>query len=193
MVSETQRQKLIATFAAVPGVAQAENADRKIELIEAAAAKRATWKFNLYEDVVKAVWNEAASPRWQGTMSWAQRLFERDDFDLEERDYKLELAEAVAEARIALYEHVRTGSISSAVRSGAGRTTSRTTEPTSDSSTGSRSIRPTAARRALEVMWRDPDSEDPRLQPSIPRSGTKRGNRRRRDAGVVRVLPVARC
>lgn len=135
-------------------------------MIEAAAAKQATWRFNLYEEAIKAVWNEVASPRWQETVSWSRRLFERDDFDVDERDYKLELAKALAEARAALHEQ-REDWIDLLRRAFRSRQNNLTNYRAHERFLDWLKEHPADGRAALEIVWRDPDDEDPRLVPFL--------------------------
>jgi 5-methylcytosine-specific restriction protein B len=100
MVSEVHRRKLIAAFGAAPGVAQAANSDRKLEVIRALAAEGIgdAAELNFYAEAFKRVWFEPASTRWQEAVSWAQQIYDHPGFDGSERTYKLELGELVATA-----------------------------------------------------------------------------------------------
>jgi hypothetical protein len=102
MVSPTQREKLIETFGAAPGVADAGDPDRKIARIRELASAGGGPELDLYEDPFHRVWKEEAPPRWVEAVEWARRLYGRDDFDETERDYKLDMAAKVAAARNAL-------------------------------------------------------------------------------------------
>jgi 5-methylcytosine-specific restriction enzyme B len=99
MVSEAHRQKLIQTFQAAPGIADADNPDRKIARIRELASVGGDPDLDLYEDPFQRIWKEEPTPRWSEAIDWTGRLYGRDDFDENERDYKLEVAAKVAAAR----------------------------------------------------------------------------------------------
>jgi hypothetical protein len=166
MVAESQRRKLIATFARLPGVQEADSDERRIELIEAAAARHATWKFNLYEDAVKPVWDEPASARWQEAVRWAKRLFESAGFDANEREYKLEIGADVAAARDAVLrgDPGWTDLLRRAFRARRQNLINwQAFERLLEWIDGHAE----EARAALEILWRDPDTADPRLTPFL--------------------------
>jgi 5-methylcytosine-specific restriction enzyme B len=102
MVSEGHRAKLIETFAAAPGVAEAENTDRKIAVIRQLASEGSGSDLDLYEDPFHQVWAKPTPSRWEEAVHWAIRLFQWPRFDEEERTYKLEVAAKIAEARNAV-------------------------------------------------------------------------------------------
>ena len=162
MVSETQRAKLIKTFGSLPGVAGAESSDRKIELIERAAARHATWRFNLYEGAVKAVWDEPPTPRWAEVVSWSKRLFDDESFDDTERTYKIELAGLISEARDALLAD-REDWIDLLRRAFRSSRNNLTDYRAHDRFLEWLTAHPAEGAAALELLWRDPDSEDPRI------------------------------
>src|SRR4051794_5488945 len=84
MVSETHRAKLIDAFRSAPGVAAAENVDRKIERIRELASAGGDPALDLYEDPFYGTWKGEAPGRWAEAVHWAQRLFEWDAFDATE-------------------------------------------------------------------------------------------------------------
>lgn len=102
MVSEGHRQKLIQAFRDAPGVADAENTDRKIGRIREVASVGGDPDLDLYEDPFQRIWKEPAPPRWLEAVDWARKLYAHPDFDQRERDYKLAVAAKVAAARDAL-------------------------------------------------------------------------------------------
>jgi 5-methylcytosine-specific restriction protein B len=100
MIAPSHREALIRTFNTLPGVADLPNSDRKIERIAQGAAEATSGgEFNLYAESFRNVWSEPLEPRWLEAVRLAQRLFAREDFDDNERTYKLRLAELVAAAR----------------------------------------------------------------------------------------------
>jgi hypothetical protein len=65
--------------------------------------------YHYYESWIRGRWGQAKTPNsvppvWVPFLYWTKRLFAEDDFDEQERDYKLRLAEKVASARSALEE-----------------------------------------------------------------------------------------
>ena len=103
MISPDHRARLIAAFAGAPGVAEADGPERKIEAIRRAASKSLSRPLELYDEPsFHRIWSEEPSPQWFELVSWAARLYERPDYDKDERDYKLAVAEKVAAARTAM-------------------------------------------------------------------------------------------
>ena len=102
MIAPSHRHKLTAAFAKAPGVAEAgDDEDRRIEAIWKIASE-ILGPEHLYTPPFRQVWDEDPTPQWTELVSWATRIFERDDFDTAERDYKLALAGRVRAAREAL-------------------------------------------------------------------------------------------
>ncbi len=99
VIGPTSRQQLVSAFAGVPGVGAGENEDRKIEAIRGAADALAGRELDLYSDPFHRVWAGERHDRWDEFTGWAARLYERSDFDETERDYKVEVAAKLAEAR----------------------------------------------------------------------------------------------
>jgi hypothetical protein len=103
MIAPSHRQRLMAAFAKAPGVAEVgDDEDRQIEAIRKAATEALGRELELYSDSFHRVWSEDPTPQWTELVSWAMRIYERDDFDRSERDYKLALADKVRAAREAL-------------------------------------------------------------------------------------------
>jgi len=103
MVSEEHRRKLIEAFQAAPGVADAENADRKIARIRELASLGDDRALDLYEDPFQEIWKSEPSPRWVEVVAWSRRLYGRSDFDGTERDFKIDIAQQLAGAKDALH------------------------------------------------------------------------------------------
>jgi DNA polymerase III delta prime subunit len=103
MIAPGHRKRLIAAFAMAPGVSEAgDDVDRQIQAIRTAATDALGRNLELYSEPFHRVWNEDASPQWTEMVSWARRIYEREDFDRNERDYKLALADVARAAREAL-------------------------------------------------------------------------------------------
>jgi 5-methylcytosine-specific restriction enzyme B len=106
MIGPGDRKKLITTFADAPGVADVEDGeqaeDRKILAIRKAATDTLGRDVQLYEQPFKRIWHDPAPPPWEQMLGWAKRLYRRSDFKGDERDYKLDLAGKLSEARASL-------------------------------------------------------------------------------------------
>ena len=102
IISPSQREQLIGTFDKLPGVADEPDTDRKITRIVELATAASDGDFNLYEDTFRRVWSQPADPRWEEGVQLAQRLYVREDFDEQEREYKVVVGELVGAARSAL-------------------------------------------------------------------------------------------
>lgn len=68
-----------------------EDTDRQILAIRTALSEQFGEGFDFYQPEVRRMWQPDASP-WGHFISWAGRFVEREDFDDQERDYKLEAA-----------------------------------------------------------------------------------------------------
>ena len=102
IISPSQRDQLIRTFDKLPDVADQPDSDRKITRIVELATAASDGDFNLYEDTFRRVWSQPADPRWEEGVQLAQRLYVREDFDEQEREYKVVVGELVGAARSAL-------------------------------------------------------------------------------------------
>jgi 5-methylcytosine-specific restriction enzyme B len=102
IISPSQRDQLIGTFDKLPDVADQPDSDRKITRIVELATAASDGEFNLYEDAFRRVWSGTTDPRWKEGVRLAQLLYAREDFDEEERDYKVEIGELIGVARSAL-------------------------------------------------------------------------------------------
>ena len=103
MIAPSHRQRLTATFAKAPGVTEAgSDEDRQVQAIRKAATEALGHELELYSEPFHRVWREDRSAQWTEMVKWATRIFEREDFDRNERDYKLALAEKVRAAREAV-------------------------------------------------------------------------------------------
>jgi 5-methylcytosine-specific restriction enzyme B len=99
IISPSQRDQLIGTFDKLPGVADQPDSDRKITRIVELATAASDGEFNLYDETFRRTWSGPADPRWEEGVRLAQRLYARDDFDDEERHYKVALGELIGVAR----------------------------------------------------------------------------------------------
>ena len=102
IISPSQREQLIQTFGNLLGVADQSDSDRQIARIVELASTVSDGEFTLYDETFRRVWSEPADPRWEEGVRLGQRLYARDDFDEEERQYKVALGELIGVARAAL-------------------------------------------------------------------------------------------
>jgi hypothetical protein len=104
IIAPKDRGKFLTAFASAPGVAEVEGDNQKIARIRSAATDALGRDVDFYENPFKRIWREDTSPAWKEMVEWASRLYARDDFDEVERDYKLELAHLLQDARTSLEE-----------------------------------------------------------------------------------------
>jgi hypothetical protein len=102
VISTSHQTKLIEAFAAAPGVADEPDRDRKISRIRELATSGSAREIGFYEDPLADIWKGPVTQGWKDVIHWSRRLFDRDDFDNVERDYKLEISVRMSEARTAL-------------------------------------------------------------------------------------------
>lgn len=104
-------------------------------------------------EVSRAVWNENAPPerdRWQELATWAAKFYQQEDFDAEERDYKLEIARNLQRAR---EEFERDGEWVDALKRAFGRPNNLTTWQLNDSFLKWCKESPEASSGALRCIW----------------------------------------
>jgi dynein-related subfamily AAA family protein len=102
IISPSQRTQLLHTFENRPEIREQADDDRKIAQIVELAAAASEGEFTLYDETFRAVWSGAPDPRWEEGVRLAEALYERPDFDEQERDYKIAVADLIAGARTAL-------------------------------------------------------------------------------------------
>jgi len=103
IISPHQREQLMQTFADRPGVADQPDDDRKISrIVELGRAASDPGEFTLYDETFRRVWSGPPDPRWEEAVKLARALYERNDFDEQERDYKVALSRLIGAARAAL-------------------------------------------------------------------------------------------
>ena len=100
IVSTTHRDLIIARFGY--HAEQTEDVDRALLQIRETLAKEYGATLDFYEDPLLHRWLRGKS--WPVFVRWAIRFRASPEFDAEERDYKLPVAEAVAEARRVLLD-----------------------------------------------------------------------------------------
>jgi hypothetical protein len=93
------KSTLAKTFAGVDGVSGGENIDRKLFALREATTRLLGREMDLYSPLARRIWQEPEPDSWKQFVHWAARLFAEDDFDEQERDYKLLVARNLAIAR----------------------------------------------------------------------------------------------
>ena len=102
IVSSSAKLKVAATFSGIPGVSEESDVDRKLVIIRAELDRALGEGLAFYRSAVRPVWEEPESPEWEAFLGWAARLHPRDDWDENERTYKLEIAGNLRAVRDAL-------------------------------------------------------------------------------------------
>ena len=78
-----------------------QDVDRQLWQIRQALGEKHGSDFRFHDRGIVEIWQPDPS-KWGQFIYWARRLYEREDFDEQERDYKLLVAERLSEARSAL-------------------------------------------------------------------------------------------
>jgi AAA domain (dynein-related subfamily) len=102
VVGEAHRTQLVEAFAAAPGVRDAPSTDARIQRIRELAQSGQADPIDFYESPFVDIWKHQPSVAWSETVRLGALLYEDANFDTEERSYKLEIADALREARRAL-------------------------------------------------------------------------------------------
>jgi 5-methylcytosine-specific restriction enzyme B len=97
VISGTHRAPLLETFADAPGLGDLPDDDRKIDRLRDLVVEQTGYHLNFYDEPVERVWRES-DVRSDEFAEWADRLYQRPEFDATERDYKLALAKDLAAA-----------------------------------------------------------------------------------------------
>lgn len=101
-IAPRDRGALIEAFADAPGVDEVDGDNQKLVRVRAVATEALGRDVELYEDPFRRIWREDAPPAWTELVGWAKRLYEGEDFDRVERDYKLGLAATLGGVRTAI-------------------------------------------------------------------------------------------
>lgn len=102
MISPDQRRRLVKAFADAPGVSDTTDEDRQIARVRELIGEDMGEGFDFYDEAVKRIWSGDPDPRWATAVRFAAKLYAREDFDREEREYKLAIAKELSQARTSL-------------------------------------------------------------------------------------------
>ena len=105
IVSVSNKEQIAQAFRQHVSDGEAPIDERLREIRHALEAEHGS-TYHYWESWIRPQWQEGTSPAvpaaWVPFLHWTERLFAEDDFDEQERDYKLRIAENVAAARTAL-------------------------------------------------------------------------------------------
>lgn len=163
IISPGHRTKLVETFSAAPGVAEAENTDRQIQVIRELASNETGRDLDLYEDPFQRIWKDPVPPRWEEAVRWGLRLYQRDDFDETERIYKLDVATKIAVGRDALLAG-RADWLDGLRRAFGDRVNNLTSWRAHDDFLRWCETSPDAARETLNVLWSEEQPDESALR-----------------------------
>ncbi|MDP9474898.1 MAG: AAA family ATPase [Actinomycetota bacterium] len=100
IVSRDQKQDVAKRFSYLTGKDTRDVDQRILEIREGLSPKYGE-DFDFYDPEVKQLWTQGENP-WDGFVRWAGKFYEWEGFDENERDYKLQIAADLKEAKDAL-------------------------------------------------------------------------------------------
>jgi MoxR-like ATPase len=101
-LAPADKARIARTFAALPSVSAAGNDDEALSSVRGALEVMIGRSLNLYSEWFRDIWQNAESDRWAGAVKWGEKIYAAPNFDLDERDYKLVVAERMRLAREAV-------------------------------------------------------------------------------------------
>jgi 5-methylcytosine-specific restriction enzyme B len=107
IVSLNVKKKIAQAFAEYLDGTEA-NVDEQLATIRRRLTGEHGESFHFYDDPLLGIWSGEAAPpdgRWDDFLTWSAKIYETPEFDAEERDYKLKVAEKMRIARVALEEN----------------------------------------------------------------------------------------
>jgi hypothetical protein len=101
IVSQNAKKQIASRF---PGLLTepTDNVDRQLVQIRRRLSDEHGSAFSFYDRDIAELW-QADSTRWGQLIRWVKRFYEREEFNAEERDYKLIIAGKLERAREALF------------------------------------------------------------------------------------------
>jgi MoxR-like ATPase len=101
IVSQNAKKQIAGRF---PGLLTepTDDVDRQLAQIRRRLSDEHGAAFSFYDKDIAELW-QADSSRWGQLVRWVKRFYEQEDFDAEERDYKLVIVDKIRKAREALF------------------------------------------------------------------------------------------
>lgn len=155
------KRRIVKAFKPLPGVGSATDEDRGLVALRTVLTPVLGERLNLYRHAFSRIWREKAARGWDETLRWGARLYGTDEFDAEERDYKIVVAERLIAARGALSGRgdAWLGLLETAFGKPNNLTHWRLNRPFLDWCRGDRE----AATALLVAVWRDEGGVDARI------------------------------
>jgi AAA domain (dynein-related subfamily) len=101
-LAASDKTKIRAAFKGQSRVAGAEDDDRALVVVRELAEDALERPLDLYAPWFESFWRSPTKERWPEAVEWARRFYESDEFEPEERDYKLVVGERMTAAREAV-------------------------------------------------------------------------------------------
>lgn len=159
IVSQKAKEKIAHRFAHLAGE-PTDDVDRQIDQIRRKLSTSHGSTFSFYDKEIAPQW-QVESDKWGEFIGWARRFYELEDFDEQERDYKLEIAAALREVRETLG---RGESWLPLLRKAFGPPNNITSWRTHGSFLKWAESRPHPATKALQALWATEGSVADRLR-----------------------------
>jgi 5-methylcytosine-specific restriction enzyme B len=138
-----------------------DDIDRQIAQIRHRLADEHGPSFSFYDEAIMADW-QTDSGKWEQFIRWAKRVYEFDDFDAQERDYKLEIAANLQNTRKdLLQEH---SGWPKTLRTSFGRPNNLTSWRAHSVFLAWCEGQQEAAAEALRMIWQDSGTETERIR-----------------------------
>jgi 5-methylcytosine-specific restriction enzyme B len=101
IISKPHKDQIVKTFEDLL-TEPTDDVDRALLQLRDHLAERFGQDFHFYQPEVKVLWQPAKVSPWDQLARWARQILAAPDFDRHERDYKLELADDLAQVRAAV-------------------------------------------------------------------------------------------
>jgi len=169
LVGGKPRKALVKAFFDAPGVRAGENTEAQLAAVRAAATPILGEDFDLYGQPFHRIWNEPPNDHWNDLVHWAGKIYAEEnfdksdpeeDFDHSERDYKLDLQEAVVAARSSYRDGVASSWTSTLRAAFSHRKNNLTSWQAHDDFLRWIDDDPAAAEPAFAALWGDGPLED---------------------------------
>jgi 5-methylcytosine-specific restriction protein B len=101
-LAPSDKAKIAKAFARIPSVRPASNDDEALAAVRSEVEDAIERPLNLYAPWFAGIWRERESDQWAAALRWAELVLAAPEFDADERDYKLVVAERMRAAREAV-------------------------------------------------------------------------------------------